>query len=524
MVTLIPHLSLVPYSRLRRVPGVVRVMLVAAIAMIVSSTASAALREYRVQFEPSASSSAVGYSLHIGSEAGTYSLEFDLGAPPVEGGTVIYAVDLEDSIDLFVALRAYDSNGIQSAFSNELQVAAVVPTPTDTSTSDGGTSTGGDSGTDSTDTNTTGDGTTGGSGGDFAGTGRLGSIDDGFRLGLTTTSAGIIKTVFGDGHLDFLTMDSLAAKGDLRPVRCDLDGDGDLDLVLGFGSGSGGQVAIILLENQAVVSVSTILAGPERYREASGRTNPACGDLDGDGRAEIVVGFGLKMLGVVQVFDDMATGFSPLASARSDADGYMQIPVPENFRGPMYPAIGNIDDDGMDELVVGMGRAKHGGRLVILDDLSTGFAIHPGNQTGQPWLRLDAEPNRIQRRTSTMPALGDIDGDGRDEIAVGFGTGSRGRIVILDDAVDGFPTTSEEAFRLTAGRPGYRKKNGHTRVAFGNVDGDAYEELIVGFRGRRSREVQVFDDAIAGMQPMTDDNGFISASDKSVKITPTPVN
>jgi len=107
------------------------VALASAITLLVSSTASAALREYRVHFEPSPSSSAAGYTLHIGGDTGSYAVDFDLGAPPEQGGTVVYAVDLEDSTDLFVALRAYDSAGAQSVFSNEIRVAAVVLPPTE---------------------------------------------------------------------------------------------------------------------------------------------------------------------------------------------------------------------------------------------------------------------------------------------------------------------------------------------------------------------------------------------------------
>ena len=515
MVKPIRHPLFFSRSRVRRAA---RVAFCSAIVLLVSTTASAALREYRVQFQPSSSVSAAGYTLHIGPETGTYSLEFDLGAPPVEGRTVIYAVDLEDSIDLFVALRTYDVNGVQSVFSNELRVAATLPPPPPPSEEpapeeplpapppDSPTSPPPDGG-----------------GGSNGGVGSL--LDDRFPLGLSTTANGLIHTVFADGSLEFLTMDSLAAKGKLRPVRCDLDGDGDLDLVIGFDRrGSGGQVAVIFLQDAAVFSVSTITAGPEGYRARSGRTYPACGDLDGDGRAEIVIGFGRRMRGVVQVFDDLQTGFSPLASARSNSEGYMQISVPDDFWGAIYPAIGDVDGDGLDELVAGMGRTRRGGRLVVLDDLSTGFAIHSGNRTGEPWLRVDPDPEKLQRRTSTMPALGDLDGDGRDEIAVSFGKGSGARIALLNDAIDGFPMTSSDAMLITTGRPKYQKKNGATRSAFGDVDGDGFDELIVGFHRRGRHEVQIFDDLVAGLRPMTADDGFISASDPSIAIIPTPAN
>jgi hypothetical protein len=230
------------------------------------------------------------------------------------------------------------------------------------------------------------------------------------------------------------------------------------------------------------------------------------------------------MRGVVQVFDDIQTDFRPLASARSNSEGYMQIPVPDRFWGPVYPAIGNIDGDAPDELVVGLGHTMGGGRLVVLDDLAMGFAIHSGNRTGEPWLRVDPNPAAIQRHTRAMPALGDVDGDGRDEIVVSFGKGSGARVALLDDAIDGFPMTSSDVRVLTTGRPGYRKKDGATRSAFGDVDGDGYDELIVGFRRRGRHEVQVFDDSRSGIRPMVADDGFISTADASVAIIPTPRN
>jgi hypothetical protein len=95
----------------------------------VSTTASAALREYRVEFAPSTSASVAGYTLHVGLNSESYEMSFDLGKPPSSGATIVYAVDLEGSIDLFVALSAYDSAGLQSALSNEVRMAAEITPP-----------------------------------------------------------------------------------------------------------------------------------------------------------------------------------------------------------------------------------------------------------------------------------------------------------------------------------------------------------------------------------------------------------
>ena len=132
-----------------------------------------------------------------------------------------------------------------------------------------------------------------------------GTLDPSIALGLSTGTNAVIARLMPDGSLAPFAMDSLATRGTVRPSACDLDGDGDGDLVVGFGNGSGGVVAVLRLEDGVVVDVDSITAGTRTYRDNAGRTTPACGDLDGDGRAEIVVGFGSSMRGMVQVFDDV---------------------------------------------------------------------------------------------------------------------------------------------------------------------------------------------------------------------------
>jgi hypothetical protein len=318
-----------------------------------------------------------------------------------------------------------------------------------------------------------------------------------------------------------LTMDSLASKGTVRPSACDLEGDGDRDLVVGFGRGSAGTVAVLEIEDGAVVGVQSITAGTASYRTDNGRTTPACGDLDGDGRAEIVVGFGGGMRGVVQVFDDVSTGFTPMATARSNAQGFMQIPVPSKFGGSTYPAIGDIDGDDRDELVVGLSSVR-GGLVVVLEDSTAGFAIHEVNRTGRPWIEVEPSATSSISGGIAVPSLGDVDGDGRDEMAVGFGSGSRGRVAILDDAVAGYPATRSGTFILITGRTAYQAGLGATRPVFGDVDGDGVEELVVGFLGSADHEVQVFDDLGTKLRPIGANGGFVASSDANATVYPAP--
>jgi len=232
------------------------------------------------------------------------------------------------------------------------------------------------------------------------------------------------------------------------------------------------------------------------------------------------------MQGVVQVFSSMASRYKAFKSTRTDADGYMQIPVPASFSGSTHPAIGDIDGDGRGEVLVGMDGTL-GGYLTILDDSSSGFKVHPSNRTGTPWIRIDPSAAAAKTASSTFPALGDLDGDGRDEIAVSFGRGSEARIAILNDAVEGFFSAGLQPLVVAAGRPDYQLNEGETRAALSDIDGDGRDELIVGFRGTEDFELQVFDDLGTGMSPMTTSTsteGFVTGSVRKAQIHPIAID
>jgi len=92
------------------------------------------------------------------------------------------------------------------------------------------------------------------------------------------------------------------------------------------------------------------------YNSANGETWPAVGDIDGDGRAEIVAGLGTYRSngGWMYIFEDEAAGFASKGWLRVLWSAY------NSANGETRPAVGDTDGNGKAEVVVGLGTSGGG--------------------------------------------------------------------------------------------------------------------------------------------------------------------
>ena len=293
----------------------------------------------------------------------------------------------------------------------------------------------------------------------------------------------------------------LPGGGIVRVAQGDITGDGVLDVIAVSGPGGGTVRVLDGVTGNEVANFTPFGAG------FAGGIWVAAGDFTGDGRAEIVVApdrdGGVDLI----IFDANAILANPNQPAQAmrfnpliDDQGVAQT-TNLNIEG-VRPAVGDINGDGVPELVIGAG-ILGGPRVVVFDglrirDMTADDGIAPLANF------FVFEQNQ---RDGAFVAIGDVNGDGVGDIVAGGGPSGGPRVRIVDGAAlvaagigfgldpDANPGTLNNFF------VGDENTRGGIRVMTADVDGDNLADVITGSGDRLPSVVSVIPGTVLAQFP-----------------------
>ncbi len=200
----------------------------------------------------------------------------------------------------------------------------------------------------------------------------------------------------------------------------------------------------------------------------------SAGDYNGDGKDDLAVGapgevYSAVRQGVVFVLAGGASGMTAMGTLTQGALSTAQDE--ERFGSAL--ASGDFFGTGADELVVGAYNDVtgdwRGGSIFIYEGTSGGLS--PWGQRDE-WT-LEEDDDDFGRAL----AVGDFDGDGRDDLAVGAPGENRDSGIVFLYRGTGTSLSQWESLSRSGGQPGDRFG---ASLAAGRVDTDAKHELVVG--------------------------------------------
>ncbi|MFO0938515.1 MAG: PKD domain-containing protein [Gemmataceae bacterium] len=242
--------------------------------------------------------------------------------------------------------------------------------------------------------------------------------------------------------------------GTVRVAEGDVNGDGTSDLVVSTGPGS--------VNRFFVIDGATQKIGPTLIPfEASftGGTFVTTGDLNGDGAGEIIVSADNGGSTRIRVFN--ASNFDTVADFFGIEDS--------NFRGGAHAAVGDINNDGIGDLIVTAG-AGGGPRVAVYEGSSVA-------QNAPVKLVGDFFAYDPSFRGGIFASAGDIDGDGHSDLIFSAGSGGAPHVKVIS----GSSLTNSNSPTLLANYfAGDSSERNGVRIAAKYLDDDNKADIVTG--------------------------------------------
>ncbi|MBL8866482.1 MAG: DUF4394 domain-containing protein, partial [Planctomycetia bacterium] len=302
----------------------------------------------------------------------------------------------------------------------------------------------------------------------------------------------VVRVVDANGNQVSSTALSAAFNGGVRVASGDVDGDGIEDVVVG--SGPGGASLVRVLSGKDGSELFSIAPFEASF---TGGVFVSTGDLNGDGKADIVISPDVGGGPRVRIFDGAT--FTQIAD-------FFGIDDP-NFRGGARTAIGDVNGDGTGDLVVAAGR-DGGPRVSAIDGTTL--------KTTRAVLFNDFFAFEQTLRDGVFVAVGDVNGDGFADIVASGGPSGGPRVTVFDaqTLITSKGATLNPLANFFAGDPNSRTG---VRVAVKDIDGDNLADIrtVVGgsdairtYLGKNLSPT-VTDPQFIGMDGLPDFNGGV---------------
>jgi len=240
-------------------------------------------------------------------------------------------------------------------------------------------------------------------------------------------------------------------RGGVNIATGDINGDGREEIITGAGFGGGPHIKIFTSSGKLI---SSFFAFDKNNRKG---VEVAVGDVNGDKKDEIITSEISQTEPLVKIFDYQGNLISQFYAYGKD------------FRGGVTLAVGDIDGDKKEEIITGT--YSGGGPQVRVFDYS-------GKVKTQFFAFLESFHGGIN------VATGDLDKDGKEEIIVGVRSGVSPYVRIFDNQ------TNLRAQFLAFQKDFY----GGVNISCGDLDGDSKEEIIVGAGKGGGPQIRILDE------------------------------